>query len=1171
MKGDFSKLQFRPEDNFTGVWHQQGRVLLDQDWNADTQVTRHLRELLGRDTIGQDVVAIPASQPGDLQVLKAHNNGIRVELTINPGRAWLDGLHLLISGTDPQKFLAEYYGLPLNDPQPEPDGIADGIRDAVILEVWEEAFSAFQDPTYLLEPALGGPDTTERSKLQFALRLLRLEEEDDCGNLGDRLDDDLNSRGRLTVTPASDIIIAGDCPVEVGGGYNGFEHYLFRVEVAEPDETGDPDRIKWSRFNGGLVGRGTYDTLSDEISLTANNQMINHCGLTNFYLEALAPDPDRGHWRVVFSADASLVADDRLTLSNINTSVGWPGTVADPTAFFRLWDGVRPVSDFPTGVAEPTELVSGLGIRLELDAPAVDKIYRPGDYWTFPVRAAGVDFDPTVWPNNDLPQGIQYHRAPLAILNWTGAPENTLEGIPDIHDCRHVFQPLTRIQTCCTFKVGDGLSSFGDFDTIQEAVNQLPEEGGEICILPGTYLENITVDKSNVRIHGCGVRSHVIADSAEPVFEVPGQHHVTIEGLRIDAHETGIGVLATKDIQDNEPHHIHLEKLLIHAATDCAIKILDANHVWVTDCQIVMEDIFSEWAGLFSRADDVLIEHNTIVVEPSIPVVEEQDVNAKDVSLALPPTRDLIISSGRGGMHIAGTSERVEIIDNKIAGGIGNGITLGSLEQIDDSGNRVIGVSGWIIGKFDPCDPCGPGGIYVTPGKGTQGEPTYESAGALYDIRIERNQIRDMGLNGIGVVAFFDLDQQDEFISVVDLDILGNRITNCLQRELALLPEEVRKTAGYGGVSLADVEMLRLHDNIIEDNGPDHLQPVCGVYILHGEGLDIMRNRIINNGAKTDEKADDATAGRRGGIVVEFAMPGIVPLEVFEELRPRQNGVPAALIHDNIISQPLGRALSIRALGPVTVQGNNLTSRGVIPNLRAPGFLASTVYIGNLGLSNEIYFQTSLFSGPTADPDEFEEAPTADENFINLPATGIDDARLGQYLANGNVMFTNNQVLADLAEPEVSFALTSVVIFSLDDVVVTDNQINCNFLIDLLLSNIIVLGMSVRINDNRFNESLYFALFSSIGLGYLFNHTVDNQATHCMLSIESPLAGFPFFQPEIKERDNMVLMGWFSDNFCAAFSKFRKLTTNNQTGGVAGGPPSSGGSRLTETDLNLLR
>ncbi len=39
------------------------------------------------------------------------------------------------------------------------------------------------------------------------------------------------------------------------------------------------------------------------------------------------------------------------------------------------------------------------------------------------------------------------------------------------------------------------------------------------------------------------------------------------------------------------------------------------------------------------------------------------------------------VNAGRGGIHLAGTCERVQVIDNRIDGGMGNGITLGSLRR----------------------------------------------------------------------------------------------------------------------------------------------------------------------------------------------------------------------------------------------------------------------------------------------------------------------------------------------------------------------------------------------------------------------------------------------------------------------------------------------------------
>ena len=167
------------------------------------------------------------------------------------------------------------------------------------------------------------------------------------------------------------------------------------------------------------------------------------------------------------------------------------------------------------------------------------------------------------------------------------------------------------------------------------------------------------------------------------------------------------------------------------------------------------------------------------------------------------------------------------MIDNLIQGGIGNGITLGSLTAVAlDDGTAAGQWVGWVD------DP---------------GNGAYESIGMLYDIRIENNRILDMGLNGIGVAAFFNLDEVDEFISVEGLDISGNEIRGCLNQPLLPIADDMVGSKGYGGIALADVEMLSIQHNVIEGNGETRdLEPVCGIYVLHAEGAEVSDNRIIN-------------------------------------------------------------------------------------------------------------------------------------------------------------------------------------------------------------------------------------------------------------------------------------------------------------------------------------
>src|SRR5687768_11155707 len=255
MTGDFSTRYEVADDNFNGVLYQQGRVFLDTDGNAQTRITNLWQDTAGQDIIGAGVLAVPMDAAGSFQVTNADVIAGQVQLTINPGHAWADGMLVRLDETPPIHRIATYLGPPVQNPQAVLNTAA-GTRDAVVLEVWREAINGFQIPNELIEPALGGPDTTERVHTAYDFRLLRLAPGDDCDNLADKLSDNFPNKGRLTVTLRPPVIIPGDCPVVEGGGYTGFEHNLYRIEMAETG--GGAVRFKWSQFNGGLVGRGIF-------------------------------------------------------------------------------------------------------------------------------------------------------------------------------------------------------------------------------------------------------------------------------------------------------------------------------------------------------------------------------------------------------------------------------------------------------------------------------------------------------------------------------------------------------------------------------------------------------------------------------------------------------------------------------------------------------------------------------------------------------------------------------------------------------------------------------------------------------------------------------------------------------------------------------------------------
>jgi hypothetical protein len=337
---------------------------------------------------------------------------------------------------------------------------------------------------------------------------------------------------------------------------------------------------------------------------------------------------------------------------------------------------------------------------------------------------------------------------------------------------------------------------------------------------------------------------------------------------------------------------------------------------------------------------------------------------------------------------------------------------------------------------------------------------------------------------------------------------------------------------GYGGVTLAHVERLTIRGNTIEDNGPDHLQPVCGVFVLYGEGVEIAHNRIVNNGTRTDEPPSAARPGRRGGINIVLCSTTLDESESIEQGALQLEGTPALRVHDNVVSVPLGPALMAQAVGPVSVQGNSFTSAGVVPR---PGQLASlfvrgaTVTIINLGRSAEASGTVRRFASITRGPADRTFPSSENPDVVTVsraPRLGIAN----EGIANGFVLFTDNQCHLVPARGLDGFELSaSVTILSTDDVGIQDNQCLTVLPDGTLLAQVLAFADSVRVTGNRFKEGPNDALLSGITLGGI-NVTAHNEATHCLLVWP------PAPSPRVVDGPNIVVAEILDPRSCAQFA-----------------------------------
>lgn len=1152
---DVTRFSYDRAKRYDGVRMQQGRVIRDSEWNESETISSEDRRLTRLHTIG------PAGSPDDgYRVANAAVTGGFLDFDILPGTFYLGGQRLRLAHTDTYRLQNDWLTFPHGS---SPVG-ADGEYDFAYLEILQQVVAETEDGE-LTEIALGGPDTSTRTRLVARVRTFRGAGPADChdawaayvgflaqaGTVGADYAVEPDGRAQISLNALGS---TGDlCSPPVQGGYLHAENQTLRIEIV------GAHRFSWSFDNASPLYRVTVEPdlrtlkflsprprdeahwpLADQVvevlewgALLSNGQKLAEISGVFRRLQQ-GYDPDDGSIRLSSALPATLGQNWQQR----SDSAAIQG--ADPPFYYlRVWNrgadtGAQPRIPFQAGLPVPLG-TTGLSVTF------TGAQFLRGDHW---IVAGRPDHPKRVLPWDILlrplpPHGYRRHVAPLALIRWSGGSPQVVE------DCRPRFDPLTRQRRCCRFTVGDGSRSHGDFTSIQAAVDALPPRGGEICVLEGEFEGAVRIrDARDVIIHGCGSRSILRLSPADqptdPIVAIERSLRVKLHGLTIEALQ-GVGVEAFDEVVG-----LTLESLDVRARDRSAISVRDVNDLRISGCRVRAALLAAplssrsdagHWPGVYAQGIGLRITGNEI-----------RAAGAADRQ-----------TTGLGGLQIGGSSERVLIRDNRIEEGNGNGITLGSVAYVRRENLGASGVTrrlfnnalrlpghGWIHVARDGClelppfptDPPPPGG----------GPPLVPiSEGPLADVRIVDNGIYEMGGNGIGVARFFAMRsvRVREMILTDRLSIEKNRIRGCLQLHPGEPPPTATAWVGFGGVALAGGSEISIRQNQIERNGRSHHDAVCGVFVLHATGLVVEANRILSNGPRRDE-GPAPRRGQRGGIVVGLAVePALLTGTQRLQLPGFGEGLPAARVHDNVVLSPFGRALSMLALGPVSVQGNRLSARNSgTPDLPAKyaavyaagssgggalsgsavaalsqqafdlvgGSAVHIVHVGtsagwptpNLGFGHfgnaamHSSMNRSVSTGPgDSNPAMAEPSPDIGGMVLVEPHEPIKG--LG---ARGQVSFNDNQVQLDLRDQQPALALCSTLIVASVDVSVQDNQFECLLDQDRLISDAILSGFTLRVSGNSFTETAGRAGFSAWTVG-LLNTTMGNQSTHC-LRVDAP-------------------------------------------------------------------
>lgn len=486
MKGDFSRQTFRRIRHYSGVLMQQGRVQLDSDWNEQQAINRHRVETEAVDVVG------PTGTPRDRPGFGITPQG--GDLLVGAGRYYVDGL-LCENEQDVLFSAQEDVRLVSGSLLPVPAGLY-----VAYLEAWERHVTAHEDGG-IREIALGGPDTSTRSRTVWQVKLLRVADPVGAVN-GDTAFAEWDEllRSRLVGSPdagalaarAQPVAPADDpaCVLPPGAGYRRLENQLYRVEVHRGGSRAEA-RFKWSRDNGTVVSAIEPDASGN---LTNGSQVIvSEIGKDALLTFATDPLPqwlelsdDRYELTEQRGRLVRVQAVDPATRTITFVPGALPGLEAAGHPLVRRWDqrdgGAPTLAPTAEGVPMTGDwqpLEDGVEVRF------TDGRYLPGDYWLIPARAAigGTTGDVEWLRVGDTPvlrerDGTPHHFARLALLRSDGA---SFTPVAD-GDSRPLFPPLTAI-TAADVGFSDTTCGFGTAATVQEAIDILCQRNGSLCNL----------------------------------------------------------------------------------------------------------------------------------------------------------------------------------------------------------------------------------------------------------------------------------------------------------------------------------------------------------------------------------------------------------------------------------------------------------------------------------------------------------------------------------------------------------------------------------------------------------------------------------------------------------------------------------------------------------------
>ncbi|HEX4274620.1 MAG TPA: DUF6519 domain-containing protein [Bryobacteraceae bacterium] len=1100
---DLSRSATDYRKHYKSVRAQQGRVFVDDDHNENERIhgeesREEMVEIIG-----------PVGAPGDgFLISNPRLTSGKIDFDLAAGSLYVGGNRLKLDAATTFQTQPDWLEIFGSSSLKAPTS---SRNDLVYVETALVPVSSVED-SETFEVALGGPDTSTRLRQLQRVRLFTGFSGANCQDGWSALASSLKSQKQgtfnsenelvpdtvLTVGFANNGASTDLCSPPVAGGYLGAENQAIRVQLT------DTTHFTWGYDNAAPLYRVKVDLangLLTEVTMLTEPKDQAHWPQAGQIVEflpwsAVLPNNEKTAEVAGFLTRVASSYDPDQKQFTIDPADPLPATfgidwkqrtdapqlapgASDVFFYMRVWNrggDTTSAPGIPFVSGTPVDL-TGTGLQVTFTGSD-----RPlSGYWIIAARPDSPDLVvPWALQTGRGPNGYRRFFAPLGVIQWTAGKATTGKVIDD---CRHPFQPLTKLGGCCTVTVGDGLTSFGKFTSIQKAIDSLATTGGEICILPGTYTENFhTTELQHITIHGCGERTILQPkDPASPVATISDSQHITIRNVEI-ASDSSIGVLilssAANVSKGSGCDHITIRAVHFVTRDASAIACYYATNVFIVENHIELKALTISLgnaspagmaAAIFLFGENVEIARNRIAADS---------------------TQSL--TSALGGIQLFGICETVRIEHNHIEGGNGNGITLGAVFLVDSTVDPATGLG---TGAGFPTL----GGIWIDPGgcvhvgggtppNGGDGKPQVPVAwGLFFDIRILDNDILNMGGSGIGSP---DLPSGVQGLPIVEIiEIAHNRITGCAQLDRSdAVTSSKSALPGRGGIAIDVAGYAIIRDNWIALNGASFVLSICGVWIGVGSGVVIERNNILDNGPRIQTQ-QQFESGPRAGVRVEVAIAA-VSLNLANNVGTAETEFPALRVEGNVVVAPSGPALAAIAVGPVVIADNQLTT-GALDN-PASSTWPIDIIRALIGGAAVFVFDIGTLSETSSAAVDFSTLALYNNGLAGGDATTSSSPDF----VSGDILFNDNRVLLNFPDGARTRIISSVTLFGLADLSAQDNQFIARTGNHPLVSNAIAFGISVRVEGNRFQDRFDNGV-SALTLGFM-NATTNNQGTRCI-------------------------------------------------------------------------